>query len=80
MGPVEHSHILTQGQHKHLRNNPLNWLVLGSRCGCHRLWENNKRAFAQRYPEAWAEKLRRMKELHPQAYAFFCLKFSALVP
>jgi hypothetical protein len=38
------------------------------------LWENNKAAFAQRYPEAWAEKLRRMRLLDANYYALFCQK------
>jgi hypothetical protein len=73
-GPVEHSHILSQGNHARHRANPLNWLQFGKWCGCHRLWEDNKAGFAARYPAVFAEKMRRMKLLDAQAYAFFMMK------
>jgi hypothetical protein len=66
------SHILTQKQHPRQAANPLNVLTL---CWpCHEIWENQKGRFAQLYPEAWAEKLRRMRQLDANAYAFFCQK------
>lgn len=66
------SHILTQKQHPKQAANPLNVLTL---CWpCHSTWENNKARFARDYPEAWAETLRRMQLVDPQAHAFFRLK------
>lgn len=70
--PLEHSHILPQGRYPEHRNNPLNWLLLCS--DCHRMWENNKLMFSHRWPEAYAEKLRRMGLVDAQAHAFFLLK------
>jgi len=73
-GHVEHSHILSQGRYPEHRNNPLNWLQFGKHCGCHTCWENSKRAFAERFPAAYAESLRRMGLIDPAALAFFLLK------
>lgn len=71
------SHVLTQKQHPGQAANPLNVMTL---CWqpCHCLWENNKPAFARAYPEAFAEKMRRMKLLDAQAYAFFRVKNPSL--
>lgn len=67
------SHVLTQKAHPKQAANPLNVMTL---CWnpCHCLWENNKPAFALRYPEAFAEKMRRMRALDANAYAFFVQK------
>ena len=77
-GPLEHSHILTQGQHPKHRNNPLNWLMLCR--SCHDTWEHNKARFKQLYPLAFAEKVRRMEWIDRQAAAFFKMKFPSLFP
>lgn len=66
------SHILTQGQHKKFRLHPDN--LVWECWATHQLWENNKPAYARAYPEAFALKMERMHELHPQAAAFFRVK------
>ncbi len=70
---LEHSHILTQGRYQLHKANPLNIVMLCGRV-CHPLWEHNKSGFAHRFPEAFAEKLRRMQLIDRQAYAFFMMK------
>jgi hypothetical protein len=75
-GPVEHSHILSQGQYERHRNNPLNWLQLCRTC--HNLFEHKKAAFAHAYPAAWAESLRRMELVDAAAFRFFQLKNETL--
>lgn len=73
---LQHSHILTQGNHQHQRANPLNIVYLCSDLsnGCHTLWEHHKAEFARRYPHAYAEKLRRMALIDPAATRFFLRK------
>lgn len=73
---LQHSHILTQGTHYHQRANPLNIVYLCGDLsnGCHALWEHRKAEFAMRYPEAYAEKVRRMWLIDPKAARFFLSK------
>jgi hypothetical protein len=71
-GPVEHSHILSQGNHARHRANPLNWLMLCR--ACHDLYEHKKAAFRRQYPAVWNETLRRMRLLDINAYTAFCQK------
>lgn len=79
---LQHSHILTQGNHKHQRANPLNIVYLCGDLsnGCHRLWEDHKAAFALRYPAAYAEKVRRMWLIDPARTRFFLSKNPAPAP
>lgn len=72
-GPLNHSHILTQGRHDHLKNHPLN-ILYECQFTCHTLYEHDKRKYALTYPDKWAEKLRRMQLLDSNAYAFFLMK------
>jgi hypothetical protein len=73
---LQHSHILTQGNHHHQRANPLNIVYLCGDLsnGCHTLWEHHKAAFALRFPLAYAEKVRRMWLIDPTATRFFLSK------
>lgn len=77
-GPTEHSHHFSQKQQSHLRNEQQNWLVMGRYCGCHALFENNKAGFAAKFPRVWARIIEQMRELDPQAYAFFRVKNPSL--
>lgn len=79
-GPTEHSHHFSQKQQSHLRNEQQNWLVMGHYCGCHALFENNKAAFAAKWPKAWARIVEQMRELDPKAFAEFELKNAHLLP
>lgn len=73
--PLQHSHLLTQGNHKQHRNNPLNWLM---KCGeCHSLFEHQKARFARTFPAIWQLIQERILLVGgPQALAFFQLKNS----
>lgn len=73
---LQHSHVLTQGNHYHQRANPLNIVYLCGDLsnGCHALYEHKKAEFAMRYPDAYAEKVRRMWLIDPKATRFFLSK------
>ena len=71
-GPTDHSHILSQGNHDAHRNDERNWLKL---CRpCHDLIEHNKAGFAARFPQVYADMVRRMQEVDPAAARFFLSK------
>lgn len=53
---------------------------MGRYCECHDLFENNKPAFAAKYPTVWAGITEQMQELDPKAFAEFKLKNSHLLP
>jgi hypothetical protein len=69
---LEHSHLWSQGMNKHLRAHPLN-IVLSCR-PCHTLFEHDKRAFAERYPIAWADIASRLEQLESTRWNFFLMK------
>ncbi|MGI4864177.1 MAG: hypothetical protein ACRYFZ_09670 [Janthinobacterium lividum] len=69
---LQNSHILTQKQHPEHRANPRN--IVRECPGCHLLWENQKAAYADRWPAPYAAKLDRMQEIKPSAASFFLLK------
>ncbi len=75
---LQHAHLYTQKLYPQHRANKLNWLVL---CGdCHRCQENNKPLFAKKYPEAWAEIIRRMQLVDLKAYEFYAATTPELYP
>jgi len=77
-GSTDHSHLFPQGRFPQHRNNPLNWL---KKCrACHRLFEDNKAAFAVRFPAVWVDILRRMQLIDAAAFAEFEMKYSTLIP
>ena len=66
---LTHSHCYSQKQYPEHRNDPRNILIL---CvNCHALYENNKPKFRRVCAEAWAETLRRMKEVDKAAFLRF---------
>lgn len=76
--PLTPSHILTQKQHPKHRANPDN--VVAECWPMHMLWEHNKAEYARQYPGAFGRKMKRMRKLEPQAYAFFRMKNPTLFP
>lgn len=69
---LDHSHCWPQGNYPEHRNNPLNILDL---CRTHHdLFEHHKADFAREYPVVYAETLRRMELVDPQAFQFYLSK------
>jgi hypothetical protein len=77
-GPTDHAHLFTQGRWEQHRNTPLNWVRLCRKC--HRLQEDNKNVFAAEYPQIWAQMVKQMEAVDPQALKEFGLKNSHLLP
>lgn len=77
-GPTDHAHLFTQGRWEAHRNTSQNWKRLCR--ACHSLQEDNKGAFAARFPQLWLEMVGQMQEVDPQAFAEFTLKNAHLLP
>jgi hypothetical protein len=77
-GPVEHSHLYSQHLYEEHKNNPLNWLQSCRKC--HDEYEFKRPLFAKKWPQAWAEIIRRMQLIDPKAYDFYAAKTPELYP
>lgn len=77
-GPTDHAHLFTQGRWEAHRNTSQNWKRLCRTC--HSLQEDNKGAFAAKFPQLWLEMVGQMQEVDPKAFAEFTLKNAHLLP
>jgi hypothetical protein len=79
-GAVERSHHYPQGNYPEHRNDERNWLVMGKYCGCHRLFEDHKHAFAAKWPAEWAGIVHQMQLIDLKSYRFYAATIPELYP